>query len=930
MSKEKIIYPDTVNADLTVERYREINGRISKKEKDILYLLSSYSKFIGRTALSDPGLISALTSGTFLKKKKELTDYNAELLFILENTAGEEDFGSRLRTYKYREFARILYKDITIKTDFISILEELSDLAEAIVNIVYIYFELSLETKKYGRFFILAMGKLGGRLLNLSSDVDLIYIFKEKKNNDCFFKLAEKITKTISSLTDRGFLYRVDLGLRPGGNKSTIAVPYEGAVEHYYYWGDTWERAALIQARPISGDIELGNRFIRDIDQFVYKKSLDYESIEDLKDMKLKLDQLKKLDDVKLGKGGIREIEFFVQANQLVSAGQFQELKGLNPMECLDPLRKRKILTRENVDDLARDYIFLRKVEHNLQIVDELQTQKIPSDKKELLKLSNRLGIKTVKSFQKKYHETTENVSSIYNKLFLESTEKIEEYVNEFWHLADFLTEGNISEEEAVDSLKNLGFQNPNLAVDLISTLIDTKRGALTQKGRMFSRRIIPAFLGAVLKSYNPDIALLNLERFITSIGWKSSIYAVLLENPELLKLLSRFFSTSGVLSNFLIRHPEYLDVLTQRYSQSTFSDGSEMAGAIRELVENENDYEGKLNALRHFKHVETLKLCLRDLNREVDSEFVAHYLSMIAGSILSVALELAISETRFKYREKSALNKICILAMGKFGSSEMSYNSDLDIIFIYEGNDHESYSRIGQRLISILSVPTIEGACYEVDLDLRPSGRSGTLVTSYESFKKYHEESAQLWERQALIRAVPCAGDKKLSEKVLETVTDYVYYKPLDDNFFLEINRLRNRMEKELAKESVSKVNIKTGKGGLVDIEFVVQMLQLRYGKKYRSIRHGNTLEAIKALGNRGLIEPEETSCLVEGYSFLKRMENLLRLLKDKSISEVKDSDFDRLAIESRTYKTGKELKNRYKDITHQIRGIYRKYFKL
>lgn len=930
MSKEKIVYPDRVNADLAVERYKEINGRIGKKEKDILYLLSSHSKFIGRAALSDPGLIGAATSGNFLKKKKELSDYNAELVDIQNASTGEEDFGSSLRIYKYREFARILYKDIALKTDFISILEELSDLAEAIINSVCIYFEKSLETEKYGSFFILAMGKLGGRLLNLSSDVDLIYIFKEKKESECFFKLAEKITKVIGSVTEQGFLYRVDLGLRPGGNKSTIAVPYEGAVEHYFYWGDTWERAALIQARPISGDINLGNRFIKDIDQFVYKKSLDFESIEDLKDMKVKLDQLKKENDVKLGKGGIREIEFFVQANQLVNAGQFEELKGLNPMDCLDPLKKRKIISQENVDNLLRDYIFLRRVEHNLQIVDELQTQKIPSDKNELLKLSNRLGLKTVKSFQKEYLKTTNNVSSIYNKLFLESTKKIEEYGNEFWHLADFLTEGNISEEEAVNSLKNLGFENPNLAVDLISTLIDSKRGALTQKGRMFSRRVIPAFLGAVLKSYNPDVALLNLERFITSIGWKSSIYAVLLENPELLNLLSMFFSTSGVLSNFLIRHPEYLDVLTQRYAQSEYLGTGEMTKVLRDFLDEEEDYEGKLNALRHFKHVETLKLCLRDLNREVDTVFVAHYLSMIASSVLTVALELAISETKLKLKKRKGLNKICILAMGKFGSSEMSYNSDLDIIFIYEGDDHESYSRVGQRLISILSVPTIEGACYEVDLDLRPSGRSGTLVTSYESFKKYHDESAQLWERQSLIRALPCAGDKKLSDKVSKTVTDYVYNRPLDENFYLEINRLRNRMEKELAKESISKVNIKTGKGGLVDVEFIVQMLQLRYGKKYPSVRHGNTLLAIEALGKKGLLEPKEVSGLVYGYRFLKRMENHLRLLNDKSISDIKDSDFDRLAIESKTSGSGKELKNRYKDITHQIRDIYGKYFNL
>ncbi len=930
MAKEKIIFPDTVTADLILQRYLEVNGKLNKKAKDILYLLSSHSKFIGRAAIADEGLVASLESGGFLREKKELKDYNSDLLHIKNQSEGEDDLGSRLRMYKYREFARIIYKDVSLKTDFFIILEELSDLAEAIIDCVCTYFMKDLGSDKYGKFFILAMGKLGGRLLNLSSDVDLIYVFKEKKGTDCFFKLAEKITKTISAVTEQGFLYRVDLGLRPGGNKSTISVPYEGAVEHYYYWGDTWERAALIQARPISGDIELGKKFIREIDQFVYKKSLDYESIEDLKDMKVKLDQLKKVNDVKLGKGGIREIEFFVQANQLVNAGQFTELKGLNPMDCLVPLRKRKILSRENEIDLVKDYIFLRRVEHNLQIVDELQTQKIPSDKDELLKLSKRLGFKTIKSFQKEYLKTTENVSLTYNKLFLESTQKIEEYGNEFWHLADFLTEGNISEEEAIDSLKKLGFENPNLAVDMISTLIDTKRGALTQKGRMFSRRVIPAFLGAVLKSYDPDVALLNMERFITSVGWKSSIYAVLLENPELLNLLSMFFSTSGVLSNFLIRHPEYLDVLTQRYAQHDYANTGDMTAELRTLLDAEEDYEGKLNALRHFKHVETLKLCLRDLNREVDTEFVAGYLSMIAGSVLKVALELAISETKIKFRKRSALNKICILAVGKFGSSEMSYNSDLDIIFIYEGNDHESYSRVGQRLISILSVPTVEGACYEVDLDLRPSGRSGTLVTSYESFKKYHEESAQLWERQSLIRAIPCAGDKKLLDKVSKTVTDFVYNRPLDKDFYLEINRIRDRMEKELAKESISKVNIKTGKGGLVDIEFIVQMLQLRHGKKYPSIRHGNTLMAIEALGKKHLLEEDEVSCLDYGYRFLKRMENHLRLLNDKSISDIKDSDFDRLAIESRTSGSGKELKNRYKDITHQIRDIYGKYFEL
>ena len=268
-------------------------------------------------------------------------------------------------------------------------------------------------------------------------------------------------------------------------------------------------------------------------------------------------------------------------------------------------------------------------------------------------------------------------------------------------------------------------------------------------------------------------------------------------------------------------------------------------------------------------------------------------------------------------------------LGMGKFAAQEMSYNSDLDLIFIYEGNDHEAYSRLGQRLISILSAPTSEGFCYKIDLDLRPSGRSGTLVTSYDSFKKYHHESAQLWERQALIRATPCAGDAALSEKVMKTVTEFVYNKPLDKDFYKEISKLRYRMENELAKETLNKVNVKTGRGGLVDVEFIVQMLQLRYGKKYTAIRTANTLEAIDSMKLKKLLNEKDAEILKDGYLFLKRIENILRLLKDKSISDITDDDFDRLSVESIKYNSGVELKSRYLKTAKQIRRIYEGYFK-
>ena len=657
MSKAAI-YPDKEAAKHCVDRYVELNGKISKRNREILYLLSSYSRFLGRASISDPGLIPNLVGNGFLKSEKTLESFKQETRNKLDETGNEEYLAISLRIYKYREFARIIYKDILNLSDFLVVLKELSALSEAIIDAVYRFYANEMGIDKHGSFFVLAMGKLGGKLLNLSSDVDLIYIFEEKKDSEVFFKLAEKITKTLSLVTDHGFMYRVDLGLRPGGNKSTIAVPYEGAVDHYYYWGDTWERAALIQARPVAGDLNLGRKFIKDIDQFVYKKSLDYESIEDLKDMKLKLDQLKKENNVKLGRGGIREIEFFIQANQLVNSGQFNELKGLNTLECLKPLKKRKILSKEDMSSLEASYLFLRKVEHNLQLVDEIQTQKLPSSSEELLKLSKRTGFKTLKSFQNQLVKNTEMVSTVYDRLFYEPSKKIEKYANEFWHLADFLTEGNVSEQEAMNSLNKLGFENPGVALDLISSLIDTKRGGLTQKGRMFARRVIPAFLSAVLKSYNHDTALVNLEKFITAIGWKTSVYALLIENPDILNLLSKLFSTSGVLSTFLIRHPEYLDILTLKSSRKEYSSEDEMLNDLRTQVKAEKDYEGKLDILRHFKHVETLKLCLRDLNREVGSVYVGKYLSMIASSVLQISLDLAVMETTRHFKTKANLKK--------------------------------------------------------------------------------------------------------------------------------------------------------------------------------------------------------------------------------------------------------------------------------
>lgn len=922
------VLPNPANAENVLERYKESYKKISAKKANILNILSSYSCFLGRVILTDPVILDYLSQSKNIKNKKTANQFLKEVLAIKKEVDSGEALGSELRQYKYREFSRIIYRDILSLCTFSDTMEELSDLASAVVESAVRFYSEELDTKSHGEFVVLAMGKHGGRELNLSSDIDLIYLYRDNGDPDPFFKLAERVTRLLSAVTEDGFLYRVDLALRPGGSKSSVAVPIEGAIEHYFYWGDTWERAAMIKARPVAGDLSLGEEFIKEIELFVYKKFLDYQSIEELKDMKTKLDKLQKKNDVKLGKGGIREIEFFIQALQLVNGGEIEGIRERNSLLALKKLNKLNIIDKEVFESLTSSYLFLRKVEHMIQLVDERQTHKIPSSPEDVTILAKRCNLADKDEFEKLYQEHTSSVSKIYKHLFFDPSQKTEEFGKEFWELADFLTSGNIEEAEAVENLRNLGFKNPESAIDIFSKLLDPRLGALTQEAKLTTKKVIPAFLGEILKSFDPDSALVNLERFISGIGWRSSIYSILLENPDIIKLLARLFSTSGYLSNFLIRHPEYLDVITLRDVRTEFASKEEMLENLEANMEEAEDYEDQLDVIRKFRHVETLKICLRDLNGEVDPFYVGKYLCMVAEAVLEVGIQLAWDIVSKTHKSKYKKMKMQILGMGKLGGQEMSYNSDLDVIFIYQGDDREFYSKLGQKVISILSVPTGEGYAYKIDLDLRPSGRSGALVTSFDSFKEYHDSQAQIWERQALVRARPSAGNKLLGNKIMKAVTNFVYEENFPKDFYKEIYRLRSRMEKELAKETVSKVNIKTGKGGTVDIEFLVQMLQLKYGGEYEELRVQNTVDALFAINSSGLINDKEFKILHDGLSFLKKMENLLRLLHDRSINELYESDFDKLASDFDKFKDGEKLKKEYISITNGIRKIYDKYF--
>ncbi|MCY3985532.1 MAG: bifunctional [glutamate--ammonia ligase]-adenylyl-L-tyrosine phosphorylase/[glutamate--ammonia-ligase] adenylyltransferase [Candidatus Dadabacteria bacterium] len=927
--KKKNIFPDEENAHLTVERFKEINGRLSAKQEKILRAISSHSRFLGNSIIRNPATLSGLADKKSLGEEKTLLSHASSLDLIVGNSQDSEQLSERLKEYKYSELCRIIYREILGLCPFRRTLEEISDLAIAVVRAVLDFYRSRIEGGSEFEFVVLGMGKLGGRLLNLSSDIDLVYLYRTECHAEQIFKLCTSVTRTISSVSAGGFLYRVDLGLRPGGAMSPIAVSVDGAIDHYYHWAETWERAVLLKAAPIAGNLELGREFLEEIEPVIYHKFLDYESIEDLKVMKVRLEGVRKENDVKLGRGGIRDIEFFVQATQLMSGGAVKRLRGLiNTIDALEVMAATGFITEDVRQEMECCYIFLREVEHSVQLWDELQTHSIPSEEISLGRLSKRMGFEKAEDFRAAYEKMTSLVVKNYRNLFFDPGIEVEEKGKEFWEVADFIAEGNINHEDAVLTLSNLGFSVPGDAIEIISRLVDPRRAGLTERGRILSKKVVPAFLSDIIALKNPDSALMNLDKFITGLGSKMSVYSLLSENSEIISLLSKLFSRGGMLSDFLIRHPEYLDSIILKNVTRFYDSENALREALSDAVSREEFFEDKLNALRSFKHIESLKLCFRELSEDLDPVYVGKYLSMVADVVMDSSLELARNSLKCSRGQRKLLDNMVVLGLGKLGGWEMSYASDLDIIFIYEGEDHELFSKCGQRFISNLSVYTSESFCYKVDLELRPSGKSGALVSSLEVFEEYHKTSAQIWEKQALVKARAVAGNRALGEKVMKVIEDFVYSNKLPPDFREEIYRLRGRIEKELASETESRFNLKTGRGGLVDIEFLVQMLQLAYGGENPELRTVNTMEAIRSLGRCGLIKSTESETLAGGYLFLRRMGNMLSLLNERAKNEITQDDFERMAVEFGFGGKGDFLKDEYMCVTEDIRQIHDKYF--
>ncbi len=889
----------------------------------------------------------------------------------IRDVASLDDLAAALRAWKRRRILTIAARDLlgvaTLEETVAALTAFAEDALEVAIAVVRRHLaadfgDLLADGEPVG-FVVLGMGKLGGRELNFSSDIDLVYLYERDgietaggprgrvEAREFFTRLAEQVTRALHQGTGDGFVFRVDLRLRPEGTNGPIVNPLANALTYYEAWGQTWERAAFLKARPIAGDRELGEAFLLDLTPFIYRRYFDYETLEDITQMKARVASAlaagrDKGVNVKLGRGGIREVEFIVQTLQLVHAGKDERIRERNSLVALERLVETRYLDAGDGERLGAAYRFLRDVEHKIQLVDERQTQVVPSGEDEL-RLARRLGYArpdpadALPRFRAELQRHMDAVYESFSALFYEPRAEID-------RTGDARVTGLFAalddDAHAADALVALGFRDVEGGRANLRLLRDgSPTSPASPRRKKLLLTVAPALLGEITRAPDPDLALRNMASFIVAVGARSSFLALLAEKPRTLHVLVRLFGSSEFLSQILIRHPEMLDSLVRADLVRVEIAKETMAEELASLLGAAQGYEDQLDALRRFRNEQFLRIGVNDLENLLPFPAVSSQLSDVADVCLDAAWRVAERESLRRYELASPPGRFTVVGMGKLGSRELTYNSDLDLIFIYVPDAgatagrvsvHEYFTRLAQTMMTALQVQTREGRVYKIDTRLRPSGNHGPLVSSLESFTRYHAESSQLWERQAMIKARAVIGDAALRAEVEGVIERFVYARPLADGEVAEIHRLRMRMERELAGDESSEYNIKTGRGGIVDIEFLVQMLQLRYGHDLPAVRERATRHALQALARAGVVPPADAASLEKSYAFLRALTNRLRIERDQPVEALERAGEGLAALARRLgYEGGNEEVSRrlledYARHRERVRSLYTRWF--
>lgn len=721
------------------------------------------------------------------------------------------------------------------------------------------------------RLVVLALGKLGARELNLSSDVDLIFAYPQagetdrgRTNQQFFVRVGQQLIAALDTVTADGFAFRVDMRLRPFGKSGPLVMHFDAMEDYYVGHGRDWERYALIKARACAGDVEAGAGLLDALRPFVYRRYLDFGAIEALRDMKTRIyAERHDVDDVKLGPGGIRDVEFAVQVQQLIWGGRQRELQDARLLHVLPALAELGHLDAATARRLAAGYRFLRDTEHSLQAEQDQQTQSLPAHALSRLRLARSLGFADYAEFQAALDEHRAVVEKIFATVVGEAPPADSEGLK-VWLAPDDL-----------ERLAAFGFVDAEAASAHLEALIAARdRASVGSIGRERLDRLMPLLLDKVRQLDDPDLALTRVVPVLKAVMRRSAYLALLHENPETLAHFLDLAVRSRWLAEQLTQHPAFFDALLDQRHMGALPDRGSLAGDLGERVRQAEPggQERVLDVLREFKEHHVFNVALAEVRGTLPLMHASDYLTFLAEAVLEQALDLAWRENaeRFpEFAEPRGARSFVIVGYGKLGGIELGPGSDLDLVFIHDLPEGagQFLHRLVRRLLHVITVPTYLGSLYEVDMRLRPSGKSGTMVSSLTAFRDYQLGEAWVWEHQALVRARGVAGDPDLIAR-FETVRREVLCRPRDaDDLRVEVLKMRRRMTEHLGEE-----DLKQASGGIVDIEFMVQYLVLAHAHQHPDLAvYTDNMRILETAERLGLLPADMAGDLRAAYLALR-----------------------------------------------------------
>jgi glutamate-ammonia-ligase adenylyltransferase len=734
---------------------------------------------------------------------------------------------------------------------------------------------------------VVGMGKLGGAELNVSSDIDLILVYPEEgetdgpraiSNHEFFTRVARRLTAALGEITEDGYVFRVDLRLRPYGESGPVVASFDMLEQYLITQGREWERYAWIKARVLTGD--RGAELMELVRPFVFRRHLDYSAFESMRDLhrqvRMEVERRDIAENIKLGPGGIREIEFIVQLFQLIRGGRDAALRTQPTLAVLPVLAERRLLAPDAVERLTGAYVFLRNLEHRLQYLDDQQTHDLPRSAEDRALVAASMGFRDFNALVVALEDHRSHVTRQFNQIFAASAQAKDELCV-LWQDAM----GHGGEERIIELLANLGFEDPSELQRRLKEIRQSVRyRQMPATGQARLERMLPLAVQAAAAQGNRDATLMRILELFESVSRREAYLALLEQYPQALASVAELMSASPWAAQYLTQHPILLDELLDTRTLFEAPNWPHLTAALRRQVdESSDDPEKQMDVLRHFKHAQTMRFLAQDLSGTLPLETLSDHLSDLATAILREVLRLAWRDVRQRHRETPAF---AIIGYGKLGGKELGYASDLDLVFLYDdaaSEAPENYARLALRINHLLNLLTPAGVLYDTDLRLRPDGASGLLVSALESFRAYQERHAWPWEHQALTRARFEAGDERIG-RAFEAIRVDALRQPRDRG---ELKRSVVEMRQKMLDGHPNRsalFDLKHDRGGIVDVEFVVQYLVLGYASEHEALT-GNigNLALLKLAARLGLIPESSAGAAHDAYRRFRQLQHSLRL---------------------------------------------------